>query len=674
MREVILKLLKKCDILATNMPLNMNGGRTIRTWFGVFLTLVWIGLALYATIEQILMFQDKSHPFVAVESKVNSVYPSIDVVKNKHLPIFFALAGTALPLTTEELKSYFTVKFRQVIYTIAPNGIEFEYKVNYMPSISCQALIDNGMLQLSDFGNLQAFANVVPTHGMCADTRGISNLTVAGSFSDNYEQFIGVELYPCSLPDTTQCKSKEEISYTLIQILKPAVDMDLGNKENPIKYKFNGDMAYYMNPDIFQVVNQPLIINEIVDSEGFLIPDVIAAEYTTYAEPTFGSAWRSGDVVTTEADIEAFLVNPYFRYEVISSGKYNKITRTYNSFLDYLGNIGGIYSILFGAFGTFYHFYHYRAQKEQIVHAIYGLKAKNKGCRCKRKKSQSKNLVGPFNHSDFMRELRIKSEENKEGNPEKAVDKSEAGTIYVSSQIIDKAFDAIKCNLDMVSICREMNILKCLTSVLLRDYHSDLVPLVSLSKYLEETQNQLRKKKKGHNSCYNYLSKKASYLQLDHHELNFREGMETLVKNMELLENQQNESIIRSSVISPTFSQLKNSPSSTQLNFDIEKHDVGVNFDSIKAIEKSMTNQFYEALANISTLLELQKAVPESPNSKKSFTFIDKISPSKNSAFQLNNKIDEKPEVLQKKISIHPKRPQLKKLKTRKPNSTTFNL
>lgn len=620
---VLLKIVKLSDVLAPNMHLNINGGWAIRTWVGVFLTLVWVGLAAYCTIQQILEFMDTTNPFVAIEAKINSVYPSIDVVKNKHLPIFFAFAGTATPLSAAEIPSYFTVKFRQITYTISSNGIDFDYTVKFMPSIPCQALIDNGMLNKADFGDLQSFANSVPTHGICADTRGFNNLTVAGSFSDNFEQFIGVELYPCSLADTTQCKTREELAYVMIQLLKPAVGMDLGNKESPIKYNFNGDDCYYLNPDSYQVINQPLVVNQIVDSNGFLIPDKVVVEYTTYGVPTYMASWRDSTVLTTtESDIENFLVYAYFKYEVISGGKFNKITRTYTGFLDYLGNIGGIYSILLGTFGAIYYFYHYEAEKAAIVHAIYGLKAGSKnGCCSKKKSSQSKNQVGSTKHSDFMRAMSSKSGTTHQIDPETDA-YAEKGTIYVSSKVVDKAFDTIKSNLDLVTICREINTIRCLASILMRDYHKGLVPLVSLSKYLQEDQYKAMKSKIKPNSCYKYLSQVASDLPLDDQEIDIKEGMNTLVKHMEKLENYQKETQTNGNTWNLSSGQVK--PEKDELD-DLHVDQVLEDHcASLKDIEKDMNNQFYVALANVSTLIGVEDIVPESPLSRRGYTFTDK--------------------------------------------------
>lgn len=66
------------------------------------------------------------------------------------------------------------------------------------------------------------------------------------------------------------------------------------------------------------------------------------------------------------------------------------------------------------------------------------------------------------------------------------IGKVEGGTIYVSDEVIEEAFENIKATLDLVTICREINVIRYISSVILKEYQKGLIPLASLSKSIED--------------------------------------------------------------------------------------------------------------------------------------------------------------------------------------------
>lgn len=203
---------------------------------------------------------------------------------------------------------------------------------------------------------------------------------MVGSNSDHYEKFGYLELFPCSLPGGVGCKSKEDVNTIWLQIVKPAIGMDLANKSHPIRYEANSDDFYILNTDSSQFYLQQLIMNKITDSHGFLIPDEDVVTYTTYDPPLFSNGWRDGSIKTTQTDIEEGHVAAYFTFEWCSGMKYNHVKRSYGGFLDYMGTIGGINSIIWLICFGIYFGWHYYQEKLAMVHAVYGLKKAKKKC------------------------------------------------------------------------------------------------------------------------------------------------------------------------------------------------------------------------------------------------------------------------------------------------------
>lgn len=479
--DLLTKLLLKLDVLAPGMHLNIRGGWAINTWVGVFISLIYVGLTCYAIISQVMDYFDTTHPFIASEQKLNSVYPSIDIIANRHVPIVFALSQGYATLTFEEMQKYFTFKYRQYSYTYDENTAQVDLKIEELPTMKCRDLIESGKLNMKDYTNLAGYLELLPDHGACVDPTGY-NLTIVGSNGDKYNKFAYLEIFPCILGD--QCKPKEEINKVWLQIVKPAIGMDLANKSHPIRYEANMDDFYVLNTDSSQYYLQQLIMNKITDSHGFLIPDEDVVTYTTYDPPLFSNGWRDGTITTTQTDIEEGLVSAYFTFEWCSGMKFNHVKRTYGGFLDYLGTIGGINSITWILGFGLYYFWHFKQEKLAMVHSIYGLKPKKRNC-CKKKKEDSTAL-------DVVHTLQSPVKKSKLN---RKADNIEKGSIFVTNEVIDQAFADIKASLDLVTICREINVIRYISSVILKEYQKGLIPLASLSKSIEDKQPSIDIKK-----------------------------------------------------------------------------------------------------------------------------------------------------------------------------------
>ena len=383
----LLKLLLTLDFLAPSMHMNVNGSWAIKTYTGVLISIACLGLSMYASTLQIIDFFDTTNPLIAQELKLNTVYPEVDMVANHHVPVMFAFRGVTDVMKFEEVSSYFTFRYATWIYSKPENASHgaFGLEITELPFMPCRDLISKGLLNPKDYVGLGGYLDMLPDHGICIDPNDF-NLTVTGANADRYSKFVNLEMFPCSLPDGIGCKTKEEVNTVWIQLIKPAIGLNLGDQDNPLRRSINSDDFYALNTDINQNYLQQLIKNTIFDDKGFLIPIKEKVNFTTYDPPLFTNAWRdtSQTVVTREQILSGEAVG-YFSYLWGSGMKYNLIRRNYNSFLDYLGNIGGINSILMATCFGLYYFWHYRQEKFAMVHAIYGLKKTRSNC-CRKKR------------------------------------------------------------------------------------------------------------------------------------------------------------------------------------------------------------------------------------------------------------------------------------------------
>ena len=631
--DLVSKLFIKLDVLAPGMHMNIKGGYSIRTWLGVFISLIYVAGTSYAVSSQIMDYLDTTHPFVAAELKLNTIYPSIDLPKNRHVPVLFAFSSTTSTLTFEEMKKYFTFKYRQYIYVMQDGSHTFDLKIDELPTMACRELIENGKLNTEDYKNLGGYLDLLPDFGACVDPTGY-NLTVVGSNSDPYEKFGYLEIFPCMLTNG-QCKTKAQINNIWLQIVKPAVGMDLSNATHPIRYEANLDDFYVLNTDSSQFYLQQLIMNKITDSYGFLIPDKEIVTYTTYDPPLFSNGWRNGAIIkTTQAEIDKGLVNAYFTFEWCSGMKFNRITRTYGGFLDYLGNIGGINSIIWLVCFAIYFAWHSHQEKLEMVHAVYGLKkAKSKGCCtgpfscCKKKLSPTpidkKLSVLGFDLPGVLASQSTIKSTNKDNKPAQV----EGGTIFVSPEVIDEAYDNIKATLDLVTICREVNVIRYLSSVLLKDYQKGLIPLASLSKSMQEKRDRQEKERLKRqltaNPLFKALANFASDLPKEEADDDIQAGVTTLMRKIEGgdYDNKGGED---GEGYGEQYGEEYGEPKTNDLVSGLSLRErsraktlimTGTTSPILKGFEEEFNSNFYTSITRVAPILGIENMISHSPHS-----------------------------------------------------------
>ena len=625
MFNVLSKILLKLDILAPTMELNINGGWAIRSWTGVFISIIYLTVAIYTTVSQIQDFLNTTKPFIAVQLQLDTHYPSIDLVKNKHVPVMFAFVDTSTALKYDDMKYYFTFKYRQYMYIMPDGGDSFDISITDLPTMACKDLIAKGVLDLDDYKNLGAYLDLLPEYGICIDPTGF-NLTVVGSNYDPYKKFGYLEIFPCSLEDNSLCKPKDVVNTVWVQIIKTAVSMSLGDKVRPIRYESNADDFYALNTDQSQFYIQQLIMNEVKDEYGFLIPDKVVLKYTTYDPPLFTAAWRDGGYKAEAADIKSRVTKPYITFEWCSGMKHNTITRTYSGFLDYLGNIGGINSIMSMVCIGIYSWSHWRQEKIGIVHAVYGLKkapSKRKcsnilAC-CKKKNGSisSGNKVNSTSGADFQSSFTQQIGKSRRGvstNPD--IDAHvEKGTIFVSSSVIDQAYDSIRGSLDLVTICKEINTVRLLASFFIKNYQKNLIPLVSLSKTLQENKERLNTRKSTTNVVYRAMNYIASGFSFEEQEDDIIEGVENLLKRMEEIKNDESESDPGNHMNYGLESPLKGGTHSVAQSTMLNRSLVS------KGLEMEMNSNFMEALTKASSLVGIKSLIPDVSNACSDLDF-----------------------------------------------------
>lgn len=145
---------------------------------------------------------------------------------------------------------------------------------------------------------------------------------------------------------------------------------------------------------------------------------------------------------------------PYVTFILEASLSEQTVIRTYKPLTDVLAAIGGMKVNVFLLFAFLHSLIGSSLHKYVVVEKVYGIVPETTGYLCCKKK---KGEVGSQNSR---------------------------GSFFVTQDTFDKAYAKIVSSLDVVSLSKEMNILRFISSSILQDYHLALIPLMAIDKSL----------------------------------------------------------------------------------------------------------------------------------------------------------------------------------------------
>ena len=344
-----------------------------QTLLGGYITIL---LALVVLSSSALIFSqyfDKEAPVVTSTTEFNSNFTDFNLYEEELFPILSILIGNrAMPVSYAA--RFFTPKI-QIEETYYNNQTKkFDYRLlhsfHYVP---CSQIKDPKILNVLQ--KLNSAAIDAPDMGFCPDFRGSpEEFRAARNLNNSTYRYAMVRMYPCSLPDPSECASPLELAQAGIGYSTNDRLLKSSNYEEPITLSpefrsFSIDISATKNREF------EARLNHIEDDTSVLWKPSLRKEYVTLHQMASDFKRRSADQLScTKAQIEmgpmggcqeyAYLVNG-------PSGKLVKTRRSYRKITMVLGELGGFIKLLTTISFFVYSYYNARSVKKYLKNNLY---------------------------------------------------------------------------------------------------------------------------------------------------------------------------------------------------------------------------------------------------------------------------------------------------------------
>lgn len=478
--EAILKL-SAFDLMAPPVTLYLRGHTSIKTIFGLIMTVCYVVFSCSFALGVGITFFDTKEPMVTQQSAETGVFPRIDLSLSNMFPVVYVL-NNLKNIPPKDIERYVTVTFSKQKFVVNKDlndDSNIEFKQIPMRVMPCSELMQNTSAYrfYKEYDNSAAFRNFAKNYGLCIQVNETEAFVQGGGIEPNLD-ILSLEIFPCSL--SSGCANFSEMAQVSIVIGLPNYSLNLSNYEQPAVPFLAADRYYSVDPKSSMRYSSKLRINEVHDDRGFLLDTNLRQTFIEVASMTSNQKFRDPTKIScTPSQIARRACLSYLNFDFYSTGQREIIFRRYKTVIQALSEFGGINSFLFMFFSYATVIYTNLAKKRILVDSVFDFLSDKQVAK---HSSSSEPALGELKNRNSLRK-----------DP-------------LLKNAREKAFKAIEENLDILTMVKEVNNLKVLTRILMQDYHLRLVPLVTLNYLLREKEpsktssNQASKKQENKSS------------------------------------------------------------------------------------------------------------------------------------------------------------------------------
>ncbi len=289
---------------------------------------------------------------------------------------------------------------------------------------------------------------ILKDYGICLPAA--SDLEVFGKGSDQEFAVLSFKVKPCTL--STGCATKEEMGRVNFQWIMPASTFDSANYTHPRAVLANADDIYYINPGLRQIYAAKFKENIVWDSKGLFDPDL--KQRTRYFDIS-----------------NVFVTNAY--RDVQSSGVVFNYKRSYKTLGDTLGDIGGLNGVIILVFMVLAKPFIDWSYDRHILNKVYSFLEDDAA-----KKIFTESSKDGEEQTLNSKELNSTLKKKVGGSFMSKISCCYRKKKDISSKLREEALDLMEANFDIVNIIRDLNTIKVLADIFLKERHLKLAQMV----------------------------------------------------------------------------------------------------------------------------------------------------------------------------------------------------
>ena len=458
-----------------------------QTQLGGYVTLAVSILSTACFLFIMSQYFNKNIPVVTTSTEFGSKVNEFNLYEEQlFTPV--GLSAGSNPIPPAEMGKYvtFITNIDEVLYNFTTQRFDGGLETQ-VPFVPCSTITDERvkevLVQVASLEELQKNLVCPDFSGKIQNYYIKSNVTTAHLY-----RTVGIKVYPCSLPDPSQCATPAEMAGLQIQYGTRSRLLVPDNYEEPVK-------------DTFTVANTKIDIKVTKNIEHVVKRNRIFDDTIQFIKPKLNKEFGSPHVVTndfvlrnpgqmhcTKAQIAMGLIGWCFEYITLnyqSSGEVIVTRRNYKKFTTMLGEFGGILKILTTFVFFAYSFYNFRQVKRFLKFRMIDLSEGSY--------KAIKRLLARSNHTlkdNKESELAQAEKYGLPSNREKGKEKNKASTD--SDMIID---ECLKSRSSIVDLMNKLNVLELLEETMFTESEKKLILLVLMISKQEEEQLQEQEKR-----------------------------------------------------------------------------------------------------------------------------------------------------------------------------------
>jgi hypothetical protein len=370
--------LRSLDFLAPEVKLNIGGKKGVQTMLGASLTAVYIfGLLASATIT-VRSYLRTDNPVSMSETLQSEVYPKVDLIEQRLLPIFYGVLGQKDIVMGNDLARFITISVEAVRWVTEYNEqlgkAEIKEEKHILDVKPCGTLPKDS-LKIYDYISPESFAyKIMDTVALCIDYKDGQHMTVEGQAADKIFNIFSIKIKPCTLVPSSNCANRYELAALSIIVTSPQTSYQMSNFEKPFQKTANADNYFYINPSQAQM-NQVNLRKNIARDYIGLLPKWTQTE-TFFdirdIQPIFLE--RDTSILScAPQDLENWILCPaYYYYVLKSSGTTVRVGRRYKTIFETFGEIGGVNGVLYMVLALIYARINNRSRDRYLISKTFG--------------------------------------------------------------------------------------------------------------------------------------------------------------------------------------------------------------------------------------------------------------------------------------------------------------